>query len=89
MATIATPEIFAASNSPNPPLELSFESDWLPNSIIIVKLAKNGAEAILFSFVKGVFGMVLTLLETVQVCEYLSCGMILTGRPQKGQGESQ
>ncbi|KAJ7838653.1 P-loop containing nucleoside triphosphate hydrolase protein, partial [Mycena olivaceomarginata] len=65
LATIATPGIFAASNSPNPPPE-SFESDWLLKSIMIVKLAKDGAEAIPFSFVKGVFGMVLTLLETVQ-----------------------
>ncbi|KAJ7819323.1 hypothetical protein B0H13DRAFT_2378431 [Mycena leptocephala] len=63
---MATPGIFAASNSPNPPPESSFKSDWLPNSIMIVKLAKDGADAIPFSFVKGVFGMVLTLLETVQ-----------------------
>ncbi|KAJ7815459.1 hypothetical protein B0H13DRAFT_2293374 [Mycena leptocephala] len=66
LATVATPGMFAASNSPNPPTESSFESDWLPNSIMIVKLAKEGAEAIPFSFVRGVFGMVLTLLETVQ-----------------------
>ncbi|KAJ7863921.1 hypothetical protein B0H13DRAFT_1899392 [Mycena leptocephala] len=63
---MATPGMFAASNSTNPPMESSFESDWLSNSIMIVKLAKDGAEAIPFSFVKGVFSMVLTLLETVQ-----------------------
>jgi hypothetical protein len=85
LATMATSGIFAASNSPNPPTESSFEFDWLPNSIMIVKLAKDGAEAIPFSFVRGVFGMVLTLLETVQVCEYLSCDMILTGCPQKAK----
>ncbi|KAJ7904907.1 hypothetical protein B0H13DRAFT_1881496 [Mycena leptocephala] len=63
---MVTPGMFAASNSLNPPTESSFDSDWLPNSIMIVKLAKDGAEAIPFSFVKGVFSMVLTLLETVQ-----------------------
>jgi hypothetical protein len=80
---MATPGMFAAFNSPNPPTESSFESDWLPNSIMIVKLAKDGAEAIPFSFVRGIFGMVLTLLETVQVCEYLCCEMILTDCTQK------
>ncbi|KAJ7741803.1 hypothetical protein DFH07DRAFT_981234 [Mycena maculata] len=51
----------------HPPSES--QSNWLPNLIVAANLitySKDGAEAIPFPYVKAAFGMVVTLLETVQ-----------------------
>ncbi|KAJ6603453.1 hypothetical protein DFH09DRAFT_1301258 [Mycena vulgaris] len=61
---LAAPTVVApgASNFPEP----SAQSDWLPNLIVAAKLIKDAGEAIPVPYVKAAFGIVVTLLETVQ-----------------------
>ncbi|KAJ6547728.1 hypothetical protein DFH09DRAFT_1281729 [Mycena vulgaris] len=42
------------------------KSDWLAGSLTTAKLIAAGAECIPFPYVKGVFGMVVVILETVE-----------------------
>ncbi|KAJ6546003.1 hypothetical protein DFH09DRAFT_1282005 [Mycena vulgaris] len=42
------------------------KSDWLAGSLTTAKLIAAGAECIPFPYVKGVFGMVIIILETVE-----------------------
>ncbi|KAJ7144745.1 hypothetical protein C8R43DRAFT_563088 [Mycena crocata] len=44
----------------------SSTSDWLANSLITAKIAVSAAECAPFPFVKGAFGIVVVLLETVE-----------------------
>ncbi|KAJ6484273.1 hypothetical protein DFH09DRAFT_1291826 [Mycena vulgaris] len=68
----------AASNSPPPTpakgpqvfkVKLSSQSkaDWLATSLTTAKVIAAGVECIPFPYVKGVFGMVVVILETVEV----------------------
>jgi hypothetical protein len=42
-------------------------SDWLASSLTTAKMVTAGAECIPFPYVKGAFGMVVVILETVEV----------------------
>ncbi|KAJ6559439.1 hypothetical protein DFH09DRAFT_1279616 [Mycena vulgaris] len=59
---VVAPGVAGASNFPEP----SAQSDWLPNLIIAAKLIKDTGEVIPVPYVKAAFGIVVTLLETVQ-----------------------
>jgi hypothetical protein len=42
-------------------------SDWLASSLTTAKMVAAGAECIPFPYVKGAFGIVVVILETVEV----------------------
>ncbi|KAJ6547782.1 hypothetical protein DFH09DRAFT_1505737 [Mycena vulgaris] len=46
------------------------KSDWLAGSLTTAKLIAAGAECIPFPYIKGVFGTVVIILETVEVRDY-------------------
>jgi hypothetical protein len=43
-------------------------TDWLANSLLFAKTIAAAAECAPFPYLKGVFGTVVVLLETVEVC---------------------
>ncbi|KAJ6545990.1 hypothetical protein DFH09DRAFT_652564 [Mycena vulgaris] len=73
---MSTPSIAASSSRPPTPAKASWvfksksssqsRSDWLAGSLTTAKLIAAGAECIPFPYVKGVFGMVVVILETVE-----------------------
>ncbi|KAJ6547802.1 hypothetical protein DFH09DRAFT_634414 [Mycena vulgaris] len=72
---MSTPSIAASSSRPPTPAKASqffkikssqSKSDWLAGSLTTAKLIAAGAECIPFPYVKGVFGMVVVVLETVE-----------------------
>ncbi|KAJ6500283.1 hypothetical protein DFH09DRAFT_1289820 [Mycena vulgaris] len=75
-ATMSAPSIAASSSRPPTPAKASqffkiksssqSKSDWLAGSLTTAKLIAAGAECIPFPYVKGVFGTVVVILETVE-----------------------
>ncbi|KAJ6546001.1 hypothetical protein DFH09DRAFT_1508224 [Mycena vulgaris] len=75
-ATMSAPSIAASSSRPQTPAKASqffkiksssqSKSDWLAGSLTTAKLIAAGAECISFPYVKGVFGTVVVILETVE-----------------------
>ncbi|KAJ6521304.1 hypothetical protein DFH09DRAFT_223266 [Mycena vulgaris] len=73
---MSTPPNAVSSSSPQTPakgsgvfegrLSSQSKSDWLAGSLTTAKLIAAGAECIPFPYVKGVFGMVVIILETVE-----------------------
>jgi hypothetical protein len=47
----------------------SSRSDWLAHCIHIAKILKEAADLVPVSYVKGAIGIVVILLETVEVCK--------------------
>ncbi|KAJ6547808.1 P-loop containing nucleoside triphosphate hydrolase protein [Mycena vulgaris] len=67
-ATSSSPQTPANGSRAKFKVKLSSQSksDWLAGSLTTAKLIAAGAECIPFPYVKGVFGMVIIILETVE-----------------------
>ncbi|KAJ6533813.1 hypothetical protein DFH09DRAFT_1284395 [Mycena vulgaris] len=61
----------AFSFSPQTPATET-QPDWLASSLTTVKFIVAGVECIPFPYVKGVFGMVVIILEMVEICLWLT-----------------
>jgi hypothetical protein len=52
---------------------LASKSDWLAPTIVAAKMITAAGECLPFPYVKGAFGMVVILLETVEVWFIVAC----------------
>lgn len=74
MSASTTPPAVGSGSSPSkketvraPEYPSQSSSDWIGTSLLTAKVIAAGTEFIPLPYVKGVFGVVVTLLETVEV----------------------